>query len=345
MRIALIGDVHLADSPPSIRTETYRDDILAKLRFIATDAAERDVDCVVGLGDMFHIKAPHRTSHRLVTLAAEALTAQKSSGLPLPVLLVDGNHDVQNARSDLDSLAGQPLGVLTQIKPISLLRGPMAAGDTLLFGIPWVEPLTKDDHAVMEEPMIDLEEAVLRYNHSEAYPTGINRLAIATHASIFPDHLTPPYEHIHASDYAALLPDSVKEMDTTVAYGHIHDPHGVYEAGGVRFINNGAISRGSLHTETLKRKPVYTILETKTGETEVIDIPHKPAHEVFMLTKHELTKDKAKEPVVVDAAEEFLTTVASGTSGMGRFSVEHLLFTAKEKVSKAAVDLIEEIIT
>lgn len=342
-RLALIGDVHLADSPPSIRTETYRDDILAKLRFITSDAAERGCDLVIGLGDMFHIKAPHRTSHRLVTLAAEALTTQRADGASLPVFLVDGNHDVQNARSDLDSLAGQPLGVLTQIKPISLLRGPQVTGDAMLFGIPWVEPLTKDDHAVLEEPMIDLEEAV-----EHAYRAGLNRLVIATHASIFPDHLTPPYEHIHASDYAALLPESAHEMDTTVCYGHIHDPHGTYEAGGVRFVNNGAISRGSLHTETLKRKPVYTILETQTGETEVIEIPHKPAHEVFMLTKHELVKGKVEEvltDVAADVAEEFLTTVASGTSGMGRFSVEHLLHSAKEKVSKAAVELIEEIIT
>lgn len=336
MRIALIGDVHLADSPPSIRTETYRDDILAKLQFISTDAGERGCDVIIGLGDMFHVKSPIRTSHYLVNSAAAALTNEDET----PVFLVDGNHDVQNARSDLLSLAKQPLGVLTQIGPIGLLRGPVLVEDTMLFGIPWVEPLTKDDHAVMEDPMIDLEEATER-----AFRAGVDHLVIATHASIFPDHETPPYEHIHASDYAALLPESAREMDVTVAYGHIHDPHGVYEAGGVRFINNGAISRGSLHTETLKRKPVYTIFDTLTGEAETVPIPHKPAHEVFMLTKHELTKDKAEEPVVTDVAEEFLSTVASGTSGMGRFSVEHLLFTAKEKVSKAAVELIEEIIS
>lgn len=343
----MIGDVHLADAPPSIRTETYRDDILAKLRFIAQDALERECGALIGLGDMFHIKTPGRNSHRLVSLTAEALTAYDGD-VELPVLLVDGNHDQLHARSDLAALAGQPLGVLTRIPPISLLRGPLPGtfdGATLV-GFPWVEPLSKENTTALRMHRDLLAGVAWEFT---------SRLIIATHASIFPDHETPPYEHIHASDYADVIVSWLPQGwtgEVTIAYGHIHDPHGTYEVSTsssdvphVQFINNGAISRGSLHTETLKRKPVYTILETKTGEAETVPIPHKPAHEVFMLTKHELTKDKAEEPVVTDVAEEFLSTVASGTSGMGRFSVEHLLFTAKEKVSKAAVDLIEEIIS
>lgn len=337
MRLALIGDTHLSDTPPSIRTPSYRDDILAKLRFITADAADRNCEVIIGLGDMFHVKNPSKTSHRLVTLTAEALTNERMT----PVLLVDGNHDVQNARSDLSSLGAQPLGVLTQINPVGLLRGPVLTKDVLLFGIPWTEPLTKDDHDGLLPHLADLAEAVER-----AYRQGVGRAVIATHASIFPDSQTPPYEHIHASDFAALIAEVTPEMDVTVAYGHIHDPHGVYEAGGIRFINNGAISRGSLHTETLNRKPVYTVFDTESGKAEAVPIPHKPAHEVFMLTKHELTNGNAEESETVsDVAEEFLSTVAGGIATGGRFSVEHLLATAVEKVSKAAVDLIEEIIT
>ena len=69
----------------------------------------------------------------------------------------------------------------------------------------------------------------------------------------------------------------------SVFYGHVHEPHGVYEAGGVTFCNNGALSRGSLHEYNLTRQVGCTLWDSETGEFEFVPLDAKPASEVFRL--------------------------------------------------------------
>lgn len=256
MRATLVGDVHLADRPPSIRRETYLEEILAKLEFAVEHANETQADALIQAGDLIHVKAPSRTSHALVQKCIDVLSRAE-----MPVLIVPGNHDMSNDR--IESLPKQPLGTVGKAPGIDLLMG---GHPTLpIFGIPylWDFPTllpgrTKKWH----EWRGDREDVLL-----------------VTHAPIFPPGETPIYDFIAAEDWAKL------QKVGACYYGHIHDPHGTYEVGGVTFCNQGAISRGSLHEATLKRKPAITDFED--GTFIRVEVPHKPASEVFRLKEKE----------------------------------------------------------
>jgi hypothetical protein len=90
----------------------------------------------------------------------------------------------------------------------------------------------------------------------------------------------------------------------------MHDPDGVFEVPvelvSSTFCNQGALSRGSVHEATLKRKPAVTLYDSRkkgTNRFERIEVPHKPAAEVFRL------EEKALEATKVARLEEFLSGV------------------------------------
>lgn len=271
----IIADPHLADRPPSIRTETYTDDMLAKIEF-TVDAYGHSVDAVVFAGDVFHVKAPTRTSHALVQRMAKLVKAYGC-----PVFIVPGNHDMQNDR--LDSLERQPLGVLFEAGARQAV-GPAAEG---LFGVPWLGDFPSE----LPEYMRD-------------WQNGEEGLMVA-HAPIVQPGSTKPYDFIDAYDWAEQMGRA-----GDVYFGHMHDPDGVFEVPvelvSSTFCNNGALSRGSIHESTLKRKPAVTLYDSsKRGLSvfERIEVPHKPAAEVFRL------QEKALEEVKVSRLEEFLSGV------------------------------------
>jgi len=314
--VTVVGDVHLADRPPSVRTETYAEDILTKLEWIV-DYANQHSDVLLQLGDIYHVKQPHRTSHWLVQRTSEVFRAFKGR-----VLIVPGNHDLSQDR--LESIPSQPIGTLALTPNVSLLDG--FDDETGIYGIPYLD---------------DQEEFLKRWDAAVttgAYDTSL----IATHAAIFPSTETPPYDHYSADD----LPGT---GGIPVAYGHIHDPHGFYYAPqGTWFCNNGAISRGSLHEETLKRKPRITLFDTETspghrGECPFtsVDVPHKPAAEVFRLV--EVAEKKGQEQKL----DEFLESVGevSLTSLSMEEIVSHADSTELSAKAKAELkDIIESVL-
>ena len=113
MRVLCVGDIHLADRPPSIRVDGYAKQILDKLKQTIEIADRENVDAVAWAGDVFHVKAPTRTSHALVRETAEV-----GQQYGVPWLIVPGNHDLQHDR--LDSIQKQPLGVLYKAGAIPL---------------------------------------------------------------------------------------------------------------------------------------------------------------------------------------------------------------------------------
>src|SRR5690606_16770357 len=122
-----VGDIHLSDRPPASCTESYTDDILEMLSFVAKVEKALKVDAVVWAGDIFHHKQPSRTSHATVLKLAKV--AQEYNNL----WVVTGNHDIQSDR--LDSLEKQPLGVLYEAGVLKELNG---WHPTLpIFGVPW----------------------------------------------------------------------------------------------------------------------------------------------------------------------------------------------------------------
>ena len=269
MKCIVIGDVHIADRGPSIRTDDYKQHILNKLTWISTYAAENGFEFILQLGDMFHLKAPSRNSHELVQDTHDAIT---KGGLP--VVMIAGNHDIMHDR--LESIPSQPLGSLSRMSGITLIEEWHSAYP--VYGIPYLanwEDLPKwmgNWHSQYKA----------RTEQGEFVPL------VATHAPLFPPGEEPIYDSILPSDWATL------QKYGSVSYGHIHDPHGVYIVGGVQFANFGAISRGSLHIETLKRKPQVASYDFSTGKYEAIPVPHLPAEEVFQLEAHQAEVQKKK---------------------------------------------------
>lgn len=316
MKFLIVGDVHLADRAPSIRTETYRDDILAKVRWCSEEAARRGCDALVQLGDIFHIKTPIRNSHGLVQATHEALRAGG-----LPVILIAGNHDIMHDR--LESIPSQPIGALSRMEGIELLEG--WHDKFPIFGIPYLADWSELSN------WLDVWNATLK--HLDTLYGDVTPLVIA-HAPLFPPGQEPIYDYVDPVDWAAM------QRTGCVSYGHIHDPHDVYVVDGVKFANFGAISRGSLHAETLKRKPQVAVYDAETAEYEVIPVPHKPAEEVFRLTEHLETKSKKEkmaaflEGLGSDTLE--LTTVEKVLDDLGKLGLpDNALAIARELVEEA----------
>jgi hypothetical protein len=330
VRALIVGDVHLSDRPPSVRTDTYADDILDKLRWCVNYANEH-ADVMLFLGDLWHIKAPSRTSHRLVMRTAEVLEEFRNGR----VLIVPGNHDMSQDR--LESLESQPLGTLCLSPNIDLLIGYDRS--TGIFGLPYLQDWGPSFERWMQRFGRSLP-GLVGFGDPEYEDDPKNEFApasvlLATHAPIFPPGMTPPYDHIPAEEWASWM-----RWPVPVVYGHIHEQHGFYQVGEQWFCNNGAISRGSLHEETLAREPKVTLFGSEaTGcPFTSVDVPHKPASEVFRLA--EVVEKKGAETRL----EGFLDSI--GDVALTSISVEEIVAHARTTdLPAAAITELEDIIS
>ena len=276
----LVNDIHLSDQVPSSCTATYLDDLLDMLRAIGDIARERHSRGIIWAGDVFHHKTPGRTSHATIMRVIDILRAY-----PCPTWVVPGNHDLLHDR--LDSLtATQPLGVLIASGALRLLNGWLSSGaGDLVYGLPWLSRYTTDT----------VEAALADWRHCD--PEDAHKLLV-THAPLYPPGKELPYENYPAAQWAEAM-----GHDGTVHYGHVHDAHHIYEVDGVVFSNPGSLSRGSLTENHLTRKVCIAAWDIDTGEIRHLDVPHKPADEVFRLAAAAEVKTAAVE------LSEFLSAV------------------------------------
>lgn len=240
-RVLLVGDLHLSDRPPRSCADTYTDDLFELLDQCSRLARDEGCDAIVQAGDVFHRKQPNRTSHRLIQRVLDWARAA-----PCPVYVVPGNHDLRNDR--VASLDSQPLGVLFRSGLVLPLDG--WGDDTLpdCYGVPWQQDWTGE----------------LGIGVYEAFESWLVALAgpalLVTHAPIYPPGRENPWECVSAVTFAQWAggcgdgshPDLLDGAGD-VYYGHVHERHGVFTAGGMTFANMGALSRGSLHEYDLTR--------------------------------------------------------------------------------------------
>jgi predicted phosphodiesterase len=266
----LVNDTHLSDRAPSSCTDTYLDDLFALLEQVAQIAQERD-GAIILAGDVFHHKAPSRTSHatvmRLLDWARLAL---------VPVYAVVGNHDIQHDRT-ASIHETQPLGVVLASGAIELLDGWIdEGGGDYVYGVPW--QMTFDQ--------ANVSDALADYRH-DGRPAASNdaHCLVVTHAPLYPPGRELRFEHFPATAWAEAMGGR-----GTVHYGHVHEPHGIYTLGGVTFSNPGALSRGSLHEHNLTRTPAVAIWNSQTGEIVHQELKAKPAEQVFRLQQVAETK-------------------------------------------------------
>jgi DNA repair exonuclease SbcCD nuclease subunit len=248
---------------------------------------------VVWAGDVFHHKGPSRTPHSLVQ---QLISIGQSYRCPW--FIVPGNHDIQHDR--LDSIQDtQPLGVLYQAGAVRLEGWASDCGVTgvPLYGVPWQQHWT--DEAVREA-------------FREFTPRNDGSLVV-THAPLYPPGQELTFEYYPAEMFAeAMGPGS-----GYVAYGHVHEPHGVWQANGVTFCNNGALSRGSLHEYNLTRQVGVTLWDAETCEFSFVPLKAKPAEEVFRL------REKAQVTDMVGRLDDFLAGISQ--TSLATVSVESVM--------------------
>src|ERR1700728_4650300 len=266
----LIGDVHATRRAPSSCTDSYMDDLWDLLRQVLALCREREAVALVIAGDLWHHKAPSRTDHGLVQ---DMIRLFRSA--PCPVYVVPGNHDQSNDRLESIRLT-QPLGVLFEAGAARWLDGWLEGSSRTetfadLYGVGWQQDWSQET----------IQEALAGWRE----PAGpLQPALVVTHAPIYPPGRELKWENTPASWWAEAMGGA-----GSLFYGHVHEPHGVFEASGVTFCNNGALSRGSLHEYNLNRQVGATVWDAETGEFEFVPLDAKPAGQVFRLREHEKT--------------------------------------------------------
>jgi predicted phosphodiesterase len=346
MKFLLLSDVHLSDRPPSSCTESYTDDLFDLLDQALTVAAVKGCTAMVLAGDTFHQKAPSRVSHRLVHRMCtfiEVCTLQSGPS----VLILAGNHDIANDR--LESVwQTQPLGMLYRAGARELNGWDE---DLPIYGVPWLQGYGNYREQCAEGDCPDIvnnvNQALAEYRRQvfEA-GTGSEYPLVVAHAPLYPEGKELTYEYFPAEAWAEAMGGSRGRH--RVFYGHVHEPHGVYGWYGadpehgdydVKFCNNGALSRGSLHEYNLTRQVGVTIYDTQTAEFEFVPLNAKPADQVFRLQEKQQATD------LQGRLDDFLAGV--GGTSLEVMSTESVIAHIRSldiprEVADLAAELIEE---
>lgn len=339
----LISDVHASDRAPSSCTDAYFADILDLLGQTAELARDRRAAAIVIAGDLFHCKAPSRTSHSLIMQLMSVLNGPPREDFVLSpdVYVVPGNHDLLHDRQE-SLIESQPLGVLLQAGAVRMLDG--WADHHMLYGVPWQQ---KWDN-------LHVFDALQSYRdwrvHSPTQPA-----LVVAHAPLYPPGKELPYEFYPAAQWADAMGGGGQCF-----YGHVHEPHGVWsidtsqpgikvpDAIGtctvgsfqdqVTFCNNGALSRGSLHEYNLDRQVGATIWDSDTCRFTFVPLRARPASEVFRLQEH--------AQAITDSTrlDEFLAAIT--VTSLGVVSIESVLehFKSLDGIGAMEMGLIEELL-
>jgi DNA repair exonuclease SbcCD nuclease subunit len=321
-QICLLADIHFCEEhrPPSSCTESYTDDLFGLLGQARELCLERGSP-MVWAGDTFHSKAPSRVSHRLVHRVCEFIEECLAA---FPVFILAGNHDMANDR--LESVrSSQPLGMLYRAGAVELNGW---GSPFKLFGVPWLQGYGHfgEDSGPQVERVRDALETYRSAGIREPY-------LVVAHAPLYPPGKEPPYEHFPAELWAGAM-----GRQGQCFYGHVHEHHGVYQAGGVTFCNNGALSRGSLHEYNLTRQVGVTFWDQDTGEFEFVPLDAKPASKVFRLQEKQQATD------MQGRLDEFLQS--AGAANLEVLNAESVIAHVKTLgLGKAVEDLVEELLT
>jgi len=265
-------DVHINDTSPVSWKQgaSYPEEIWSNLDQIGLLASKHEVNAVLDGGDFFHSKAAIRTSHATILRTAKTHRAYQVRGKEIPTYTVAGNHDLYG--NDLGSLERQPLGVLYGCGVFNVLDSVVFEDGDMrvrIVGVPYNPKRTVEELlSIQKQPGDDYLVAVI---HGLATKKPTARLDEIFNEPVF--------------RYGDLISQDGPDV---FMFGHWHKDQGIEQIGGKWFVNQGALSRGSLTHENLNRTPQAALL-TFDGKIEVTTLPMvvAPASEVFDLERKE----------------------------------------------------------
>lgn len=261
MKSLIVNDIHFSMTPPRWRTEDYPKDILAKLDWIGQFIRKYDIGRLVLGGDLFHRATE---SEYGISMLANSLLK-----LSVPIYTILGNHDIEAGHES--SYMWRPIGPLIESGLVHLLGDEgIIDGDMRITGCPF------------------------SYESHEAYGLR-NRLCKIevriSHGMILIPGFSLP------KNVNWIRADNINLGEVDVLFnGHMHFYQGVYKdnATGKQVVNVGSLSRGSLAESDITRIPRVVLLY-ENGSFEIIDVPVRPASDVFKMKEAKEAKDQTAE--------------------------------------------------
>jgi DNA repair exonuclease SbcCD nuclease subunit len=297
-------DVHVADRNPDSWKADYPAEVWSSLEQIGDLARKYKTDAVLDGGDFFHVKASTRNSHGLVARAASI-----HSAYPCPVYLNIGNHDV--AYNNLDTLERQPLQVLFAAGVFQRMSdNTFESGGTRVrvVGFPYNPARAVDDFKSVERGDEDV-------------------LIFVIHALATEKVSSPEDSKDFFGEAVFEYKDFVYEGGPDVAcFGHWHKDQGVVRIDDRYFVNPGAVSRGSLNNENLKRVPQVALIEIEDGKVSVGTIPLRvsPAKDVFDLVRKQRREQEGA--IITQFVERLQKEMGASSDGDVTKTIEGLGF-------------------
>lgn len=260
IRLITSSDEHLADVAPGFRKDDYRGEILEMLEWQGDFARKFGARALLRGGDFFHVKAANKTTMRTMAMAARI-----HRQYPCQTFALAGNHDMSNNHPE--SIPSQPLGVMLNSGVFQLLQDETFADGSLKARVIGVEYTTDIDVDGIHNLVRKKDE-----NYTIAFVHAL--------ASMAPDEKIQSFFNERIFDYRDLVFEGCPDV---YVFGHYHKDQGIVEHAGVKFVNLGSISRGSLVFENIERKPKISSIRMDSQGIHVEEhiIPHKDAHDIF----------------------------------------------------------------
>ena len=309
-------DVHASDRSPASWKGDYPSEIWSNLIQVGELARQYKAMAVLDGGDYFHVKAASRNPHSLVER-----TARIHADYPCPTYSIEGNHDI--AYNNLDTVGKQPIGVLYATGVFRHLREEVfVEGDVRVrvVGVPYSPFRTVEDLKAIQKQPGDTHLIAI-----------VHQLAGADPPASVEDFFGEPVFR-----YDDLLTENGPDI---FCFGHWHKDQGIIEMGGKQFVNQGALSRGSLNRDNIDRTPKAALIECAQDGCKVTPLPMRvaPAEEVYDFERKERTE---RETVEID---QFVTKLQANASFNTEESIESNLLALDfaREVRDLALDYLE----
>lgn len=285
MKFVTSSDWHLANKGPVSRKDDWMEAMFGKLEQLSSLAIAQRAHGIICGGDVFNKE--NRVDWHLLNRLIEWCFRLREHGIQ--VYGIPGNHDLKNDR--YDSVGNQPIGLIFASKAmIDVSYNPVVLTDSeglkvSITGIPYPAAKFIDNYDRL--PRVYADKHIL-VTHCFGTPDG---------GEYYGEPMVA-YKHLFGLDYDVFV------------FGHDHSDNGVKVYRTTEplktayFINNGAMSRGSISKDNVDRVVKCTLVDILRAAITVTELRMKvsPASEVFdLVLKHTREREEDRVSLFVES--------------------------------------------